>query len=145
MQKTDWWETQIRLAPRDDVTSIRKLSAEWLKAEHDRDLDGLLHMVTDDVVFLRPNAPSLEGRQAVEDLFRAVWASFSIHHTVRIREIRVQEDWAWTVTDETLHFTPKNDGPCFRLSGSGMAILRRHPDGGWRYARAITNLLPERK
>jgi uncharacterized protein (TIGR02246 family) len=144
MQKAEWVDSSLQLATRDDASAIRRASADWLDAEHEQDLGGLLRLVTNDVVFLRPNAPALEGRQAVEDLYRTVWASFRIRHAIRFREIRVQGDWAWTWSDEEINLTPVADGAAFRLKGNGMSILRRAADGSWKFARAISNILPGR-
>ena len=87
--------------------------------------------------------PSRDARP-VEDLYRTVWASFRIHHSIRFREIRVLGDWAWTWSDEEVHLTPNAEGASFRLKGNGMSIVRRTADGSWKFARAMSNILPGR-
>jgi len=145
MQKTEWRDPRIGISRTDDAGAIRNLGAAWVQAEHDRDLGALLRMVTDDVVFLRPGAAPIEGRQALEDLYRFVWASMSFRHRMRFREVRINGDVGYTVSDEDLTFTPLGDGSDFRLRGSGMAVILRGQDGRWRFSRAITNILPERR
>ena len=87
--------------------------------------------------------PSRDARP-VEDLYRTVWASFRIHHSIRFREIRVLGDWAWTWSDEEVRLTPNAEGASFRLKGNGMSIVRRTADGSWKFARAMSNILPGR-
>jgi uncharacterized protein (TIGR02246 family) len=142
MPKTERSDSILYPATHEDSAAIRNTSAAWLEAEHRQDLARIIRLVTNDVVFLRPNAPALEGRQAVEDFYRTVWASFRIRHSVRFREIRVQGDWAWTWSDEEINLTPRTDGPSFRLVGNGMSILRRTASGSWKFARAMSNILP---
>ena len=129
---------------RDDSVAIRQLSAEWLRAERGRDLGKLMTLVTDDVVFLRPHADALEGRQAVEDFYRQVFSGFALEHTSHPRELRINGDWAFQLSDEEYTLTPLGDGATFHFTGNGMSIIRRGTDGAWRFARAITNALPHR-
>jgi ketosteroid isomerase-like protein len=45
----------------DDVAAIRGTIEPWRNACVQRDWDGLLEMCTDDIVFLPPNEPTVEG------------------------------------------------------------------------------------
>jgi uncharacterized protein (TIGR02246 family) len=126
----------------DDVRTIRLMAAEWQRAENERDLSGILRMVTHDVVILRPQSDALHGRQALEDLYRRLWLEFDYRHTIRMQEVRVAGDMAFTWTIEEIVLTPRNGGHAFHLKGNGMSVLRRGVDGNWRFARAMTNALP---
>jgi ketosteroid isomerase-like protein len=129
------------------AATIRRLHGDWLDAEGERDLPRLVRMVTDDFVLLRPGAPAIEGRQALEDLYRAVWASTTVDRSARIREIRVTGDWGWVCTDDDMTFTPNAGTSCFHLTGNSMAIVQcsSSSSGIWKFARLITNVLPDRR
>jgi uncharacterized protein (TIGR02246 family) len=127
----------------DDVREIRQLAIEWVRAETDRDLGCILRMVTSDVLILRPRAPAIEGRQALEDFYRQMWSQFDLEHKISTREVRVAGDFAFTWTLEEFTLSMRNGRQVFHLAGNGMAILRREPDGRWRFSRAITNALPK--
>lgn len=127
---------------RDDDREIRQMAADWMRAESNRDLSHLLRMVTSDVVFLRPRASAIEGRQALEDFYRQLWSQFDLEHKISTQEVRVAGDFAFTRTREEFTLTMRKGGQIFRLSGNSMAILRRGSDGRWRFSRGMTNALP---
>ncbi len=131
------------VAHADSAGEVRLFLREWLRAEREHNLGRMLCMVTDDVVFLRPRAAVLEGRQAVEDLYRTMWSHYSLQHVAATREVRVEGDWAWAWTSEEIALTPVRGGDVVHMTGQAMCILRRGDDGRWRYARAISNALPD--
>jgi ketosteroid isomerase-like protein len=100
-------------------------------------------MLTDDVVFLPPNAPAIAGKKAVESLYRTFFAQFNIEHKATTEEIQVNGDWAFAWGGETLTLIPVAGGPQAQLQGKGMSILKRQPDGSWRFSRGINNMTPQ--
>jgi len=125
----------------DDV-AIRTLTDEWLAAEQARDIDRLLEQVTEDAVFLMPGGRAVSGKAAIRNLFEAFFASFVSEHTVTIREVQVHGDWAFTWGEEVTVLRPVSGGPATQMQGFGCSILRRGPDGRWRFARGINNMAP---
>lgn len=131
-------------APGDDKEAIRKLSDDWLSAIRAKDVPRLASMVTEDAVFLPPEMPPIRGRKAVEALYNSFFPQFSsVEQTASIEEIEVSGDWAFAWGTETLVLTPLGeDASPIRMEGRGMSILRRQPDGSWKYARGISNTVP---
>src|SRR4051812_23572681 len=126
-----------------DIAAIRALSADWLAALKAGDVERLLAMITDDAVFMAPGMAPLQGKAAAEALYRKLFEQFSsIEQAVVIQEIVVAGDWAFSLGSETVTLPPAAGAPAMVLQGQGIAVLRRHSDGGWRYARALTNALP---
>ena len=120
--------------------AIRKFTEEWLAAVSAQDSARLAAMVTEDVVFLPPGYAPIKGRGAVEAMYRSFFPQFSsVRQSVSIEEVGVSGQWAFVWGTETTVLTPKGGGPAIEMLGKGMSILRRQPDGTWKFARAINN------
>lgn len=128
----------------DDNQAIRKLTEDWLAAVRTKDIARLKNMVTEDVIFLPPGLPPIRGKQAVEAMYNSFFPQFtSIEQTVSIEEVMVAGDWAFAWGTERLVLVPKTAGASpIQMEGKGMSIMRRQPDGSWRFARGINNTVP---
>jgi ketosteroid isomerase-like protein len=58
-------------------------------------------------------------------------------------EVRVTGDWAFGWGTDVLTLTPLAGGHAFQVRGRVMSIMRRHANGGWKFARAISNFSSE--
>jgi uncharacterized protein (TIGR02246 family) len=121
-------------AEQKDIEAIKHLTVQWLSAEKAKDIHRLLTMVTDDIVFLPPNAQPIKGKSAVEALYRSVFAQFAIEHAAATDEVKIAGDWAFSWGREVLNLTPLAGGREVQLKGHGMSILRRQTDGSWNFA-----------
>jgi len=127
----------------EDREGIRKLTEEWLTAMRNKDVGRLREMVTEDVVFLPPGFPPIRGKQAVEAMFNSFFPQFSsVEQSVSTEEVQVAGEWAFVWGIEEMVLTPERGGPGIQMSGKGMSILRRQPDGRWKFARGINNAAP---
>ena len=100
-------ENQMAQTERDDAQEIRRLSESWVAATKAGDVERLLALVTDDVIFLPPNAPEIRGKPAVEGVYRMFFAQFgSVEQTPSIDEIQVVGDWAFSWGTDALELTP---------------------------------------
>jgi ketosteroid isomerase-like protein len=54
-------------------------------------------------------------------------------------EIRVTGDWAYSRYSYTWILTPVPGGESVEVSGKGIWIVQRQPDGSWKIAREIWN------
>ena len=116
----------------DDEIAIRELVDTWMDASRRGDLDTVLKLMTDDMIFMVP------GRQPFgRDEFRAMSEGMSgvaMDGRSDIQEIRMHGDWAWIRCRVELMVTPPNGEPKHR-SGYTLSILQRGPDGRWRLTR----------
>lgn len=123
-----------------DEEAIRRLVATWLDASRAGDIDKVLRLMTDDVVFLTPGHPPMRGKAA----FAASQTSlqpFSIQARGEIEEVRILGDWAWTWTRLSVTMTPRNGGPPLERVGNTLSILTKRA-GAWRIARDANMLAP---
>ena len=122
-----------------DRAAIQQLGQDWVEAVHHGDVDRLLDLVTDDAVFMPHNAPSIVGRVAVEQAYRAVFAAFEVDQTFAPEEIQVGGGWAFVRGTDAIEMKPRAGGDPVVVRGRGISILRRVEDGSWKFARGITN------
>jgi uncharacterized protein (TIGR02246 family) len=110
-----------------DEQEIRELVARWLAASKAGDVDAVMSMVTDDVVFLQPGrAPML--RPEFESAQRGRPPGMKIEASSEIQEIVVLGEWAfmWTALQVSVGE--------MKRSGHTLTVLRK-VSGQWRIAR----------
>lgn len=121
---------------------LERRIGEWTAASESQDLEALLDLIADDAVFLAPGAPPVQGKPAVESMFRGVWAKVKEHK----QNFVIQEAWregdslfAWGEDSATILLTGAPEPVHYK--GHGVMILKRHLDGSWRFARGINNMM----
>src|SRR5687768_6163878 len=124
-----------------DEQAIRDLVALWHSATAKRDVDTVLGLMAEDVVFLVPGRPPMEGRRAFESGLRALLADHRIESSGVVREVEVSGTLAYCWTDLKVRVLPLAGGGAKERSGSTLSILRRQGDGSWLLGRDA-NLLP---
>ena len=115
-----------------DEQAIRKLIDDWMQASARGDLDAVLSMMSDDMVFMTAGREPF-GKQE----FAAQSAGLKdvkIDGVARPVEIKVLGDWAWLRNHITVTMTPKSGQPVKR-AGYTLTILNRQPDGRWVLTR----------
>ena len=122
-----------------DEQAIRLLVDKWLAASKTGDLETVLSLMADDVIFMVPGKEPF-GKEAFAAQSRGM-EQHKIDGTSDIKEIQVLGDWAWMRNHLQITIT-QPDGKLMRRSGYVLTILRKNPDGGWVIARDA-NLLTE--
>ena len=119
-----------------DEQAIRELIALWHRATAAGDVDTVLDLMTDDVIFLSAGQPPMQGCAAFERGLRGLLAQHRIESTHAVREIGIEGDLAYSWTDLGIRVIPRGGGtaPPAR-SGSTLSVLRRQADGRWRMVR----------
>jgi uncharacterized protein (TIGR02246 family) len=117
----------------DDERAIRDLVDRWMEASRSGDIETLLGLMTDDMIFMVP------GREPFgKDEFRAMsqaMRGFDVDAQAEIRELRVLGVWAWISNHiEATVSAPGGDEPVHR-SGYTLSVLQKGGDGRWRLAR----------
>ena len=116
----------------DDERAIRGVVEQWLAASRARDLDTLLSLMTDDVIFMVPDSkPFGKERFAANAV---TMKDVKVDAAGTIEELQVLGDWAYLRNFVEVSITLPN-GVISRHSGYTLTILRRQPDGRWQLAR----------
>jgi uncharacterized protein (TIGR02246 family) len=123
-----------------DDAGIRALMAEWRRASHAGDVEALLAMLDEDVVFLTPGNPPM-GRKEFEAGFRRFSAKATVDAEQDIRDVEVAGDLACAWSHLRVTMTPKQGGKPLVTEGYVLTVFRRR-GGRWRIARDA-NLMPQ--
>jgi uncharacterized protein (TIGR02246 family) len=116
----------------EDEKAIRALVAAWMDATLRGDIDGVLAMMTDDVVFLVPGLDPFGKAEFAVAAREAQGAVMTGRSTVQ--EVQVAGDWAFLRTRLAVAVTPPGSPETIRQEGHALTILRRER-GRWRVAR----------
>ena len=125
----------------DDERSIRELVQTWMTATKAGDIQTVLSLMTDDVVFMSPgNEPF--GKEMFAATAKKMEDSLQVlEGTSEIREIQVLGGWAYLRGYiEITMTTPDSTTPVHR-TGYTLTILRKGTDGRWRIARDANLLM----
>ena len=124
-----------------DEEAIRNLIGEWHRATAAGDVDLVLELMSDDVVFLVPGRPPMQGRASFAEGLRSLLATHNIVSSGEIRELVVSGDVAYTWTNLDVRIEKRGGGESRSRQGSALSILRKQSDGRWLLVRDA-NLLP---
>jgi len=116
----------------DDERAIRELIATWMKASQAGDIDTVLGLMTDDVVFMVPGREPF-GKEVFAATSRGM-QGMRMEGKSDILELKVLGSWAFLRNYITLTMSPPGDKPIKR-AGYTLTILRKEHDGKWRLAR----------
>jgi uncharacterized protein (TIGR02246 family) len=125
---------------KDDEQAIRDLVATWLSASKAGDMEKVLSLMADDVVFLVAGHPPMRGK-AEFAASQSGLAEIDMDATSEIQEIKVLGDWAYLWTDLTVVMTPKKGGAPIKRAGNTLSILKKQ-DGAWLIFRDANMLAP---
>lgn len=125
-----------------DEQTIRNLVAQWHRATADGDVETVLGLMSEDVVFLVCGEPPMKGRNTFEKGLRGILKTHRIDSTGEIQECEVSGDLAYCWTLLTVRITPLSGGDANVRSGSALSIFRKkQTNGSWQLVRDA-NLLP---
>jgi uncharacterized protein (TIGR02246 family) len=115
-----------------DEQAIRKLIDDWMEASARGDLDKVLSMMSDDVVFMTAGREPFGKKEFAAQ--SAGMKDVKIEGIAKPVEINVLGDWAYLRNHISLTMTYAGGHPVKR-AGYTLTILRRQPDGAWRITR----------
>jgi uncharacterized protein (TIGR02246 family) len=122
--------------------AIERVRDDWVRAIATRNADALRDLLTDDYEVWAHGAPPILGVDAAVAAMRGALERFDVTQQFEPLETIICGDWAFERGIESMTVTPIGGGPARNASQRAILILRRDPDGRWRYARGMTNGLP---
>jgi uncharacterized protein (TIGR02246 family) len=127
-----------------DERAIREVHSTWIAAVNAGDVDCLLDLMADDVVFLNPGQAPL-GRDGFPPGFSAAHQRARVNCVSELDEVVVSGDVAYARAQDSLSVTPRAGGDAMRLAGHRLTVYRKQPDGRWLLARDAHTLSPVAK
>lgn len=114
-----------------DVEAVRLLERQWLSEELAGNLNGVLELCSDDIVWLPPGLPALAGKTAIR-----TWLE---HPKGRIEEISLSnvrlhgnESIAYKLADFRTRYVPAGSSSSVAIKGTHLWILGRNRQSVWQ-------------
>ena len=125
-----------------DEQEIRQLVATWMAASKAGDVETVLRLMAEDVVFLVPGQPVMRKADfAAAATALSGQAAPRIEGTCDIQEIKVLGGWAFIWTELTVVATPPGGSQSMTRAGHTLSILKKE-GGKWLLARDANLLAP---
>ncbi len=122
-----------------DERKIRELIQTWNERTRVGDADGVLELMTDDVVFTVVGRPPF-GKQEFAANIRQM-RGLKVDAQAEVIEVTAQGETAWARVQLRVAMTMA-DGKSVRREGYVMSIYTRQSDGRWLLARDANLLGP---
>jgi len=116
-----------------DERAIREVIERWMQATKAGDVDTVLSLMTDDIVFMTPGREPF-GKQEFAAASRGM-TGMKIEGESTPVEIKVLGDWAYVRNRIEVSMTPTAGAQAHTRSGYTLSIFARQPDGRWLLAR----------
>jgi len=121
-----------------DKQAIRETVDRWLEASKQGDVNTLLSLLADDVIFITPDREPF-GKEAFAG---ASNENPEMEAAIDIKEIEVAGDWAWMRSFLKVRFTPPG-GDATKHSGHILTIFQKQSDDRWVIKRDANFVKPE--
>jgi ketosteroid isomerase-like protein len=121
-----------------DAQRIRELGVAWVAAVGAKDIAAIQNFYTTDALFMAPNAPPAQGRQAIGEVWRGLLQLPGIVMTFGATRIEVSEsgDLAYDVGAYALGF----DSESGRVNDNGKyVVVWKKVEGTWKAVADIFN------
>ena len=121
-----------------DISAVRAIDSTYVARILARDWQGVAALLTDDAVFMPPNATAVLGREA--NLARLQTFRFDslayVHHSTNVHG---GESIAYLEGRYRIRMSMPNVSTAFADSGKHLWVLLRQPNGEWRIRSIIWN------
>jgi uncharacterized protein (TIGR02246 family) len=125
-----------------DEQEIRDLVSTWMTATKAGDIETVLSLMADDVVFLMPGQAVMRKADfAVAARAQSGSGAPQFDGESEIQEIRVLGDWAFMWAKLTVAVTPPGGAQSMTRAGHTLSILTKQR-GKWVLARDANMLVP---
>ncbi len=124
-----------------DIRAIEEIRRRVEAAENAGDPEYCAGLLADDAVFMVPDFPVQNGRDAcaafLRDLMPGLIEVFDRRITYAGSEVRVLDDIAFDRGEFAFTIRPRSGGDASRVTGKYFWLYARAADGGWRLSRAV--------
>ena len=127
--------------PMNAEREIHEFHSTWIDAVNTGDLDQLLRLMADDVVYISPGQAPF-GRDSFSANFSAAHQQFRIRCISELEEVVAVGEVAYTRSRDTLSVTPHAGGETTQFAGYRITVYRKQAEGGWVLARDAHTLTP---
>jgi uncharacterized protein (TIGR02246 family) len=126
-----------------DEQQIRDVVELWQSASRAGDVETVLSLMTDDVVFLLPGRPPMRKPEFVAASRAQSGPGPKVDGTNEIQEIQVAGDWAFMWSALRVVVTPPDGSAPMERAGHTLTVFAKR-GGKWLLARDANLLAPVR-
>jgi uncharacterized protein (TIGR02246 family) len=132
------------LASAADLRGIEKLHQQDIDATLAHDPKALADLFTEDAVLLEPGSSALVGKKAILAENQKDQAEHPdakvVSYKPDIKDVQVVDGWAfeWDYFGASYKESEKAEVKSFRAKA--LRVLKRQPDGSWKFARVMWNV-----
>jgi uncharacterized protein (TIGR02246 family) len=119
----------------EDRAAIKELIDKQVETSLARDFDALSELFTEDAIYMQPNYPIHQGKEAVLAFIEAF--PTLTEFTVEIFEMKGYGDLAFMRGSYTFEANVEGMESPIQDKGKWIDIVRKENDGSWRLARVI--------
>ena len=128
-----------------DEQEIRQLVSTWMAASKAGDVETVLSLMADDVIFLMPGQEVMRkadfAAAARAQSGEGIKGASQFDGRSEIQEVKVLGDWAFMWTKLTIVVTPPGGTQSMTRAGHTLSILEKQ-NGKWVLARDANMLAP---
>jgi uncharacterized protein (TIGR02246 family) len=125
-----------------DEQEIRQLVSTWMAATKAGDVETVLSLMSEDIVFLVPGQPVMRKAEfAAAARAQSGQEGPRFDGTSEIQEIKILGDWAFMWAKLTVVVTPPGNAKPMTRAGHTLSVLNRQ-NGKWVLARDANMLAP---
>lgn len=121
-----------------DAEAIEQAHQEAISAFNAGDVDALMAFWTDEPVYMPPDVPALQGKEAIREFYGQLLAGMEID-SLSSEEVVVAGDWAFERGSVSATMILEEGGEAEQVSAKYLDVWQRQADGSWKVARAIWN------
>ena len=122
-----------------DVEAIKRVNVDLINAFNAGDVSAAVALVMDDAADLPQNHSAVVGKEAIRSFVQSDFSQFTMNFADEIVEVELAGDLAVVWSNYAVTLTPKDGGEPVENNGKWLKVLKRQPDGSWKFSRNIWN------
>ena len=125
-----------------DVRAVRDVEAAWAKDIGTKDVEKFVAYYADDATLLMPNAPALNGKQAIRAALKPMLADPNFSLTFQDTRAEASKGGDIVYTTGTYMMTvsaPKKPKSVTTDKGKYLTVFRKQPDSSWKAVADMIN------
>jgi ketosteroid isomerase-like protein len=127
-------DAQAQASGDPDTAAINALYGEWAKATATRGAEGYVSYFATNAVVLPPNAPAVEGQDAIRQWIQKELTEWFTRDARFIPgPMQVSNGWAMRRFGITGKRVSKNGGATTEFDNKYLDILQKQSDGSWKF------------
>jgi uncharacterized protein (TIGR02246 family) len=130
-------EPGVKALSDEDVASIKAVTEAFIQAVKSEDWAAVAAMYTEDAVFMPPNQPIVQGREAIQTWMEA-FPTLTEFNLIDV-EIDGYGDLAFSRKTLSMTIAPEGAPEPIKDEGKALVIFRKQSDGSWLLAVDIFN------